>query len=183
MIFQTTLAQAATQEGNPLVQITEQFGINLPSLLAQILNFCLLAFVLYRFAIKPILATLDERQSKISSGLAYAEQMQQKLKETEAQVAEMIKKASMDAQAIILEAQNVAKANTQAQLQETTRQVEDMLHKAQSAAFQERKQLLESAKQEIVQMVIATTKAVLSQELNNEERERFSARAIRELAS
>lgn len=183
MSFLPILATAALDEVNPLVQITEQFGVNLPSLIAQILNFCLLAFVLYRFAIKPILATLDERQNKISSGLVYAQEMEQKLKQTAAQVEEMLQKAQKEAQSIILEAQEVAKANTQAQIQATTHQIEEMLHKAEQAAFQERKILLESAKKEIVQMVLQTTQAVLQQELTAADRERFSSRAIRELAS
>ena len=139
MSFLPLLAVADADAVNPLVQITEQFGVNLPSLIAQVLNFCLLAFVLYRFAIKPILATLDERQNKISGGLAYAEEMERKLKAAGLEVEDMIQKAHQEAQAIILEAQEVAKNQTQAQIQATTHEIETMLHKAQEAAFQERK--------------------------------------------
>lgn len=183
MSFLPFLATVNTVEVNPLVQITEQFGVNLPSLIAQILNFCLLAFVLYRFAIKPILATLDERQNKISGGLAYAEEMERKLKQAAIEVEDMLQKAHQEAQAIILEAQETAKNQTQSQIQATAHEIETMLHKAQEAAFQERKMLLDAAKKEIVQMVLSTVQLVLQKELTQDDRERFSARAAKELAS
>ncbi|MGB0257169.1 MAG: hypothetical protein ACPGES_00840, partial [Coraliomargarita sp.] len=70
-------------EQNKLTMITEKFGVSVPTLVAQMVNFVLVAFVLYRFAVKPIAATLDERQQKISEGLQYAEEMKTQLAEAE----------------------------------------------------------------------------------------------------
>jgi F-type H+-transporting ATPase subunit b len=63
MAFLPVILAAATEhsvetEGNLL----GQFGIEGPFLLSQIISFCVVAFVLYRFAFKPVLATIDERQ-------------------------------------------------------------------------------------------------------------------------
>ena len=55
------------------------FGVQSELLIAQILNFCLVAYLLYRFAIKPTLKTVEERQKKIADGLQYAESMKQQL--------------------------------------------------------------------------------------------------------
>ncbi len=91
-------AEVAQAEGNKLTMITEKFGVSLPTLFAQMVNFCLVAFVLYKFAIKPISATLDERQQKIADGLQYAEEMKTQLAEAERERAEKIKQAAQDAQ-------------------------------------------------------------------------------------
>ena len=52
-----------------------QVRCRLAHLIAQMVNFIIVAVVLYKFAVKPIAATLDERQQKISEGLQYAEEM------------------------------------------------------------------------------------------------------------
>ena len=56
----TAAESAAPATG--ITKITQDFGISVPFILAQILNFSVVAFVLWKFAFKPVLATLDERQ-------------------------------------------------------------------------------------------------------------------------
>ena len=53
-------------------ELAGNFGISCWTLIAQMVNFCIVALVLYKFAVKPIAATLDERQQKIADGLQYA---------------------------------------------------------------------------------------------------------------
>ena len=48
----------------------------------------------YKFAVKPITATLDERQQKIADGLQYAEEMKVQLAAAERERAEKIKEAA-----------------------------------------------------------------------------------------
>jgi F-type H+-transporting ATPase subunit b len=51
----------------------EAFGVDLPKLLFQVINFLLLLYLLNRFLFKRVFALLDERQAKISKGLEDAE--------------------------------------------------------------------------------------------------------------
>ena len=51
----------------------EALGINLGYLVSQIVNFTLLAVLLYFVAYKPILRMLDERSERIKKGLEDAE--------------------------------------------------------------------------------------------------------------
>ena len=62
-------AEAAAAHGEAasgVSKILGDFGISWPFILAQILNFSVVAFILWKFAFKPVLATLDERQQKIA---------------------------------------------------------------------------------------------------------------------
>lgn len=182
--FLPIIATAALAEaGGPLDQLTGQFGVNIPSLLAQVLNFGILAFLLYRFAVRPILANLDERQEKISSGLQYAEEMKLKLAEAERHCAQIIKTASLEAQSIIEEARSAAKAHLEHQIQEAAHLTEEMIKKAQEVILQERQKMLQEVRTEVSALVIKTTAAVLSRELSSAERTSFAEAAIRELAS
>ena len=70
LIFAAT--EAGAGEGSPIVVLFDKFGVELPFLIAQIINFVVVAFVLYKFAFKPVLETIEERQKKISDGLKFS---------------------------------------------------------------------------------------------------------------
>ena len=76
-------AGGAGEELGTVASLARQFGVDWRFLIAQIVNFCLVAFILYRFAFKPVLNTIEDRQKRIADGLQYAEEMKSKLEEAE----------------------------------------------------------------------------------------------------
>jgi len=161
----------------------EHFAINVPHILMQIASFSILAFVIYRWGFKPVLQTMDERQKKISDGLQFAEEMKAKLAETEKAHAAALQKAQQEAQEIVADARDKAKAFLDKQTQEATAKSEDMIKKAQQAIDLERKQMLVEVREEVTQLVIATTSKVLSKELSEQDKSQFSKAAAQELSS
>lgn len=82
----------------------EKLGIQLPSIIAQIINFVILAVLLNKFLYKPVLKILDERKAKIKQSLDQAEKSQSLTKELESEKAKLISEAKKQAQEIISEA-------------------------------------------------------------------------------
>ena len=70
-------------------QIARTFGVDWPHLIAQIISFCIVCALLYRFAYRPVLAMLEERRKRIAEGLANAEKIKAELAQTEAKRQEM----------------------------------------------------------------------------------------------
>jgi F-type H+-transporting ATPase subunit b len=179
------LAQTAAPEAAPaasgITKITQDFGISLPFILAQILNFSIVAFLLWRFAFKPVLATLDERQKKIASGLQYADEMKAKLDAAQQEAVASAKRAQVEAAKIIDEARKSAKDFLDKQTQEASAKVSEILVKAQQAIELEKKKMLAEARTEIARLVVATTQKVLSKELSDSDRSRYNESAAREL--
>ena len=56
-----------------LRETAETFGWNWKLFLSQVISFCIVAYLLQRFAYKPILAVLEERRRKIEEGQINAE--------------------------------------------------------------------------------------------------------------
>jgi F-type H+-transporting ATPase subunit b len=164
-------------------KITQSFGISWPFILAQILNFCIVAFILWKFAFKPVMATLDERQQKIASGLRYADEMQAKLAATQQETAAIIKQSQVEATRIIDEARKSAKDYLDKQTQEASAKANDLLVKAQQAIELEHKKMLSDARGEIARLVVSTTERVLAQKLSDADRAAYNSAAARELAS
>jgi F-type H+-transporting ATPase subunit b len=175
--------EAAPAEGNKLTMITDKFGVTVPTLIAQMVNFCLVAFVLYKFAVKPIAATLDERQQKIADGLQYAEEMKTQLAEAERERAEKIKQAAAEAQKILTESREQSKEMIEQKTQEAAAQAEAIIRKASEATELERQKMLSDVRQEVARLVVATSSKVLSRDLSDTEKQNFSDSAAKELAS
>ena len=165
-----------------ITKITQDFGISLPNILAQVLSFSLVAFVLWKFAFKPVLATLDERQQKIAAGLQYADEMKAKLEAAQQETAASAKRAQLEATRIIDEARKSAKEFLDKQTQETAAKASDILVKAQQTIELEKKKMLAEARTEIARLVVATTERVLAKKLSDADRASYNESAARELA-
>lgn len=170
------IAAASADEG-----LISRFGIDYKIILAQIFNFVIVAALLYKFAFKPILATLDDRQKKIEDGLQFSEEMKSKLAESERQQAEALKKANAEAQRIISDSRDQAKALYEKHVAETAVKTEDMLKRAEETITREREQMLADVRKEVAGLVVATAAKVLRKELDESERGRFSEAAAKEL--
>ena len=176
------LSLAAAEASDPVTKITQEFGINLPGILAQAVSFAVVAFILWRFAFKPVLATLDERQKKIESGLQYAEEMKAKLEASQQASAAQLKEAQVKGQQIVAEAQKAAKEFSEKQQKEAVERANGVITKAQAAIELEKKKMLAEARTEIARLVVATTARVLSRELSEFDRGKFNEAAARELS-
>ncbi len=176
-LFHIVAATAAHGAEAADENILQQFGVEAPFLISQIISFSVVAFVLYRFAFKPVLATLDERQEKIASGLQYAEDMKAKLADAETHHKEAVQKASIEAAGIVEDARKIADEKISKSTQEAVKQAEDVIKKAEKQIEMDRKQMIEEARSEIARLVVATAGKVLSKDLTAEEKSRFSESA------
>jgi F-type H+-transporting ATPase subunit b len=174
---------AQNSDASGVTKIFHDFGISWPFLLAQIANFCVVAVILWKFAFKPVLATLDERQRKIADGLRYTEEMKAKLEAVQQESAASAKRAQAEATRIIDEARKSAKEFLEKQTQETAAKAADILAKAEQVIDLERKKMLAEARTEIARLVVETTQRVLSKELSEADRSRYNESAARELTN
>ena len=67
-MFNAIVFFAEVEGGGQLENIAQNFGVDWSHLLAQIVSFCIMCVVLYRWAYKPVLNTLEERRKIIALG-------------------------------------------------------------------------------------------------------------------
>src|SRR6185369_15193641 len=101
-------------------------------------SFAIVAFLLHRFAYKPILRVLEERRQRIAEGLANAEKIKQELAKAEATRQEILAKANTQATQLIEEARAAAAKVQESETQRAIKMAEDIIAKAQQAAIAER---------------------------------------------
>ena len=179
LIFATTTSESS----NAVTRLMDNFGVQGDLLVAQVINFCLVSYVLYRFAIKPVLKTVEERQKKISEGLQYAEEMKVQLAAAEQERLDLLKKAQEDAQSLFAKTKRESETYLQEQKHIAEQKVEQMLTQAQGTIESERRKMLAEAKTEVAGLVVATTERVLKDVLTDEVRTQLNKKASEVLAS
>jgi F-type H+-transporting ATPase subunit b len=172
-------AQAAAGE----TDLVHQFGIEPKYVAMQVVSFLVLFAVLYKFGIKPVTATMEERNKKIEQGIKDAEAMHAKLAAAQQESAAIVKKAQTEATRVIEEARKTEKDFVDRQSQEATAKAADTLAKAQQAIELEHKKMLADARKEIARLVVTTTERVLAKKLTDADRAAYNEAAARELTS
>lgn len=179
LLFLATAGGGENASG--VTKLLSDFGIDLPLLLAQILCFSIVAILLWKFAFKPVLATMEERQRQIESGLERAEATKAKLAQAQLESVAIIKQAQLEGAKLIEETRKTAKEFLDHQQKETAARTNDMIAKARQAIDSEHKKMLEQARQEVARLVVKTTQQVLAKELSDDERARYNEAATREI--
>src|SRR5436305_13220331 len=91
---------AAATFTDTLKDTADTFGWNWELFLSQVISFAIVAFLLRRFAYKPILAVLEDRRRKIEEGQLNGEKIRNELAEAEKRYQDIVGKANTDAKRI-----------------------------------------------------------------------------------
>ena len=160
----------------------ETFGWNWQLFLSQVISFSIVAFLLRRFAYKPILAVLEERRRRIEEGLINADKIKKELAEAEKRYQEIVAKANADAQKMIDEARESSAHLAERKQQEAIAAAEQIIAKAREAAALEHERTMESMKRELGRLVVETTAKVTGKVLTSEDQKRLQEEAARQVA-
>jgi F-type H+-transporting ATPase subunit b len=159
------------------------FGLDWPHFIAQIISFSLVAWLLAKFAYRPILAVLDERRQRIAEGLADAEKIKQELARTEAMRSDVLDKANVQATKLIEEARAAAARVQEQETQKAIAQAEQIIAKAREATAIERGRMLTDLRREVGTLVVHTASQVIGKVLTPEDQQRLSEETRRQLAA
>ncbi len=172
----------ATNPADTIIQLFGSFGVDGPHLLIQLINFSILAFILYRFAIKPALGQMEERNRLIEKGLADAQAATQRLAEAQKASDAKLNAASDEAAKMLADARNAAKAAVEAAKAEATAAQTEVIAKAKAAIEADRVKMMNEVRGEVSRLVVETAAKVLEQNLDDATRGRLNEAAVKQLA-
>lgn len=164
-------------------QIGRDFGVDWPMFTAQVISFCLVAFLLHRFAYKPVLGALEQRRQRIAEALANAEKMKAELANAQAKAQEIIARAVHEADRLIDEARQTAAQLQQRETQKAIATAQALIEKARQTTELERMQMLAELRGELGSLVVKTAARVTGKILTAEDQKRLVEETTRELAA
>ncbi len=151
-----------------ITNLLTQLGINVPLLIAQLVNFILLFILIYMFGYKRILAMLDERSKKVKEGLEKAEQIKQQAAEADKALRAQLDTARKEAQAVLAQASQMGEKVREEARQEAKKEAEAVMARARSEIQRERDGTIESLRREFAEIAILAAEKVIQQRLDKD---------------
>lgn len=153
------------------------------TILAQMLNFFILVWILHRFAYKPLVGMMNARKEQIANDLASAEQSRLEAEQIKADYAAQIAKARQEAQEIVEKAHHQAKLSTAEEVAAARSQIENEKERARQDIVIERDRAMNSLRNEVVSLSVAMAGKVVAKDMNSETNTKLIEDAIRQLDS
>jgi F-type H+-transporting ATPase subunit b len=153
-------------------------GINLPVLIAQLINFTALMIVLRLLVYKPVLKLLDDRSRRIREGLEAAQQGREHAAEANREAQEQVEAARREGQGIIAQAQAVGQRLQEEARQHAQTQAEALLERARNEIQLERDGAIAELRREFAGLTIAAAEKVIGQSLDRAAHQRLINEAL-----
>jgi F-type H+-transporting ATPase subunit b len=160
-----------------------RFGVDWPHFISQCISFAIVAFLLQRYAYKPILTMLDERKKRIKESLDNAEKIKQELAATQTKTQEIMVKAGQEAAKMIEEARAAAARVQEQETQKAIAAAQAIVDKARQATEAEHARMLAELRREVGRLVVDTTAKVTGKVLTPDDQKRLAEETTRELAA
>lgn len=174
---------AAAQSDGQIQHIAQTFGVDWPHLIAQIISFCIVCFLLQRFAYKPVLKMLEERRRQIEEGVANTKKIADDLAQTEARRHEILTQTNEQITKLIEEARASAARVKDEETQKAIAAAEQILAKSREVAEQDHARMLADLKRELGRLVVHATTAVTGKILTPEDQRRLVEETAAEIAA
>lgn len=160
-------------------ELIKTFHIETNLLIAQFVNFAIVLFVLWKFAYKPILKTLNDRTKKIEKGVKDAENASKKLSEMMEKEKEILVSARKEAQEIIKKSEGEAKKNAENIIILAKEQNEKVIADAKKSIEREKEKMISEVKSEIAGLVISATEKIIHEKLDSQKDKELIEKAIK----
>ena len=141
-------------------------GINLPGLIAQLINFTILLIVLGWAFKKFLFPMLDERRKRIQEGLEASDEAKKRLAQTETETAAELDKARQEGQGLIGQAQQMSARIQEESRQSARTEAEALLERARSEIQLERDAAIADLRREFADLTITVAERVIRRSLD-----------------
>jgi F-type H+-transporting ATPase subunit b len=139
----------------------DKLGVSLPWLVAQIINFVILLFILQRFLYKPLFGIMEKRRTEIKNALANAEKVKQDAALKQAELEKQLEATRREGQEAIARALAQSEKARQEIVAKANEEAAQIKTKALADVEYERKQALAQLQGEIANLSLAVTRKVL----------------------
>lgn len=156
-------------------------GVDWKILIAQLVNFLMVYFLLNRFAFRPLVKLLEERRSKVARSIKTAEEIERAKEALDKKVSATMSHARNEAQEIIARAESAIKTERQKSRQELEAQTAVMLADTKTQIESYKVGAKKELAREIGMLIIKTTERTIDQELASETKNKVADRAISEI--
>ena len=155
-------------------------GLNLSSLVIQLVTFLIVFLVLKKWAFKPIMKIMDERRNLIESGVKLGEDMKKKSAELEEEVTKQLHDARLEADKLITSANQEARELQQAAEENARVKADQITAEAKAKIEQDIAIARKKLEKELVGLVTEATEAIIDEKVDAKKNSELIDKALKQ---
>lgn len=156
-------------------------GIDWKILVAQLVNFLIIYFLLSKFAFKPLSKMLEARKKRVDESVATAQKIEKEKEDLDVKVKQTLEKARDDAQDIINKTQANMKEEQSKMRAHTEAQTAKMLADTKQQIASEKKQIKSDLVKEIGMLVIKASERIIREDIPENNKKKIDEKIIKEI--
>jgi F-type H+-transporting ATPase subunit b len=134
----------------------------------QLIGFLALLFILVKFAWKPMLASLAEREASIDGALKSAEQARNEMANLKAENEKLLQEARLERDVILKKAQEASVKMIEDAKSEASKQGAQLIESAKAVIETEKKAALTEVKNQVALLTLEVTEKLLRKKLSDD---------------
>jgi F-type H+-transporting ATPase subunit b len=142
------------------------FGVNVPALFFQVVNFLLLLYLLNRFLFKRVFALVDERRSRIQKGLEDAETAARDRELARAEREAAVSEARKEAAEMLASANKIATDTRNEILAEARSEAEKVTERAREQITAEKDRAMADLRAQVADLALDAAAKLVRSEMN-----------------
>lgn len=155
------------------MEIISTLGIDVKLIIAQVVSFLILFFILKKLVYKPVLALLEKRRNMIEKGVEDSRKIEERLTALEEEKGKVLAEASNKAMAIIEKAKKEAEEERQKALSTAKKEISGLAERYRAQLKAEKDQMFDELKGEMADLIVNSCEKILRKEFNKEDQKRL----------
>lgn len=186
LIFLVTEAgQAATEAAHTAESadggVIGTLGLNWKLFLAQLINFLVVLFVLWKFVFKPVGGALEARRVKIEESIRNAEEVERRMQETHREREKMLADARKEADEVIKTALGAASQMKTETAAAARIEGEKIMETARETIDSEREKMLREVREEVAGLVVMASERIIGEKLDAKKDRELISKALEQV--
>jgi F-type H+-transporting ATPase subunit b len=153
------------------MQILNALGVDWRILIAQLVNFFLLLFILKKILYKPMISFLEDRENKIKKGLENAEKYEKNLIALDIDREKMFKETQKDAQKFINHAVQEGQVIKDEIITNARDESKKILAKTKLQVEEQKDQMIDEVKNDLVDLISLSLERVANKKADKNDKE------------
>jgi F-type H+-transporting ATPase subunit b len=155
-------------------------GINLPSLIAYLINFAILLGILFVFAYRPIIRLLDQRSERIRESLEAADRAREEASSSREAIEDQLREARVEGQRLLELAREASDRYRSDEMDRARREADSFVERARTDIQRERDAAIEEVRSNFGDLAITAAERVIRRSLDRQAHEELITQVLEE---
>jgi len=165
------------------MELITKLGIDPTLLIAQVVNFLILFFILKKLIYKPLLNLFDKRKKMIEKNVEDTKRIEERLEKLEVEKKAILSEASKEAMVIVENAKKESEKEREEALVKAKKEISTLAERYREQLAVEKANMIREIKTELAELIVSSSQKVIQKEFSDDEQKRLMDAVNKELKS